>query len=684
MFYPDTISALVMEQHVSDDESPVVRRGDTRRRRRKMKAFTSNSSTAMDHLALEFVLPTTNKTTKNPDTLRLDVIGNWTVEQVKAQLWLRAVTTNVCPEFYQKYSPDHCILLYQKKGSWYEIYDKHQVFQTLDCIRYWKALKKEVGKIYLVLRPQPSEESIQYQKFLNHLIGYDVTDVSNVHDDELEFTRRKLLTTRKIELADRDPKLYSMDPWITTKPLPDYMLSKVANNNILIVIHKDTSSQTIKVSIDDTPFQVLQSFFIKTTNKRALLGIPEDADESDFVLRVCGRDEYLFGNYPIKDFHWIRQSLKTGEEIHLVLESPPDPEQDVVPKEDWSQVDDCTGVAGTHEQLTINEKDHEKVFTVSLWDCNRKFRVKILGIDIPVLPRNSDLIIFVEASIFHGQQLLAQERTSSKPFTEEVLWNTWLDFNIKIKDLPKGARLNLQVSCGKAQTQTSKDSASHDCKNKNRLLYYVNLLVVDHRSLLRQGEFILHMWKMPEKSEDNSSVNADKLTSATNPDKTSSMAIAVLLDKYCYPVALPKSRDSRDAPEMEGERGKKREMPNHLRKQFDQIVATDPLHPLSVEDKELLWHFAHECVRHPTAYPKFLGSVKWGKQEAVMATHRLLERSTAWDQSPLDVGLAMQLLDCHFSDANVRTMAVRKLETLGDDDVLRYLLQLVQVSLVIV
>lgn len=643
-----------------------------------MKAFTSNSSTAMDHLALEFVLPTTNKTTKNPDTLRLDVIGNWTVEQVKAQLWLRAVTTNVCPEFYQKYSPDHCILLYQKKGSWYEIYDKHQVFQTLDCIRYWKALKKEVGKIYLVLRPQPSEESIQYQKFLNHLIGYDVTDVSNVHDDELEFTRRKLLTTRKIELADRDPKLYSMDPWITTKPLPDYMLSKVANNNILIVIHKDTSSQTIKVSIDDTPFQVLQSFFIKTTNKRALLGIPEDADESDFVLRVCGRDEYLFGNYPIKDFHWIRQSLKTGEEIHLVLESPPDPEQDVVPKEDWSQVDDCTGVAGTHEQLTINEKDHEKVFTVSLWDCNRKFRVKILGIDIPVLPRNSDLIIFVEASIFHGQQLLAQERTSSKPFTEEVLWNTWLDFNIKIKDLPKGARLNLQVSCGKAQTQTSKDSASHDCKNKNRLLYYVNLLVVDHRSLLRQGEFILHMWKMPEKSEDNSSVNADKLTSATNPDKTSSMAIAVLLDKYCYPVALPKSRDSRDAPEMEGERGKKREMPNHLRKQFDQIVATDPLHPLSVEDKELLWHFAHECVRHPTAYPKFLGSVKWGKQEAVMATHRLLERSTAWDQSPLDVGLAMQLLDCHFSDANVRTMAVRKLETLGDDDVLRYLLQLVQ------
>lgn len=38
-----------------------------------------------------------------------------------------------------------------------------------------------------------------------------------------------------------------------------------------------------------------------------------------------------------------------------------------------------------------------------------------------------------------------QERTTPKVFNEEVLWNCWLEFNIKIKDLPKGSRLNLQV-----------------------------------------------------------------------------------------------------------------------------------------------------------------------------------------------------------------------------------------------
>ncbi|XP_077566175.1 phosphatidylinositol 4,5-bisphosphate 3-kinase catalytic subunit gamma isoform [Stigmatopora nigra] len=671
-----------------NDQERVVLREDGRQRRRR-KAIMSSSFASTDHVGVEFVLPTVARGSDCPDLLRLDVAGNWTVEQVKAQVWLQAVTSNLCPEFYQRLSPDHCILLYQKKGNTCEIYDKHQVFQTLDCVRYWRALKKEVGRIKLVPRPQPSDETLQYQRYLNYLIGYDVTDVSNVHDDELEFTRRKLLTPRRLELLAREGKLYSMDLWVTHKPLPEHLQGKLNSGHILVVIHISTASHTIKVSVKDTPAQVLSSFFSKMANKRGLLGIPDDTCEADFVLRVCGREEFLYGEEPLQNFNWIRQCLKNGEEMHLALETPPDPELDVVHEEDWAQVDDCTGVAGTHEQLTIDEKDHERVFTVSMWDCNRKFRVKILGIDIPSLPKIPDFVVFIEASIFHSQQLLAQERTTPKAFSEEVLWNCWLEFNIKIKDLPKGSRLNLQVVCRKQpQTPNPKGascqdnaSGSHDGKTKNRLLYYVNLLLIDHRSLLRQGEFVLHMWKMPEKSEESSSssINADKLTSATNPDKASSMAVAILLDKYCYPVVLPKSRDlSRDAEDPESRQRVPREMPNHLKKQFGAIVDTDPLHPLSPEDKELLWHFRHECMRDPRAYPKLLSSVRWGKQEDALATHQMLERCSAWDSSVLDVGLAMQLLDCHYSDAQVRSMAVRKLETLEDADVLRYLLQLVQ------
>ncbi|KAH0616496.1 hypothetical protein JD844_027636 [Phrynosoma platyrhinos] len=658
---------------LENSEQPVVLRDDNKRRRRRMKPHcTSSSLSATELITIEFVLPTSN--------MLIDIASNCTVEQMKAQVWMRAIERNQNSDYYHKFTPDQFVLHYQKKGQWYEIYDKHQIIQTLDCILYWKVLQKKVGKIHVVQKQKPTKEVQEFQKQLNYLIGYDVTDISNVHDDELEFARRRLVTPRTIEVSCRDPKLYSLHPWTTSKPLPEYMLSRIVNNIIFINIHRGTTSQKIKVAIDDTPDTILQSFFTKMAKKKSLMNIPEDHSELDFVLRVSGRDEYIVGETPIRNFHWIRQCLKNGEEIHLVLDDPPDPNQDEVQKEEWPLVDDCTGVSGFHEQLTIDGKDHERVFTISLWDCNRKFRVKIIGIDIPVLPRNTDLTVFVEANIQHGQQLLSQKRTSAKPFNEEVLWNVWLEFDIKIKDLPKGALLTLQVYCGKAPASSTKanlqphDSPSPDSKCKTQLLYYVNILLIDHRSLLRTGDYVLHMWKISGKGEEQGCINADKLTSATNPDKENSMAISIVLDKYCHPIALPKHKIAADP---QGDRARA-EMPNQLRKQLEEIIATDLLNPLTPEDKELLWHFRYESIKHPKAYPKLLSSVKWGQQEIVAETYQLLAKRDAWDYSTLDVGLPMQLLDCNFSDENVRAMAVQKLESLDDDDVLHYLLQLVQ------
>ncbi|XP_007886993.1 phosphatidylinositol 4,5-bisphosphate 3-kinase catalytic subunit gamma isoform isoform X1 [Callorhinchus milii] len=659
-----------------NDELPIVMREENKRRRRNMRANTTRGMQyySLEQLSIEIILPTRNKRTAMHEKISLDIAGNYTVEQLKTKIWVKANGTSGSPEYYQKFSPDQFILLYQKKGQWYEIYDKQQVIQTLDCINYWKVLQKSVGKIHVVQKARSSDQSLQLQWDLNNLVGYDVTDVSNVHDDELEFTRRTLITPRLTEVATRDVRLYSMDPWILSKPLPEYLLNKISGNNIFMIIHRGAVSLTIKVSIDETPESILRNFFKKMAKKMSLLDMNESHSEEHFVLRVCGRDEYIVGDNPIKDFFWIRNCLKNGEEIHLVLDLPPDPVLDEVQKEEWPLVDDCTGVTGSHEQLTLEGKDHEKVFTISLWDCSQTFRVKIVGIDIPVLPRNTDVTVFVQASILHGQQILAQQRTPAKAFTEEVMWNMWLEFDIKVKDLPKGARLNLQVYCGKAQALGSKALEDlWDSRSKNNMLYYVNLLVIDHRSLLRQGEYLLHMWKIPNKGEEQGTIEADKLTSATNPDKQTSMAICILLDRYNYPIALPRSRQTDPEAERSGP-----EMHSQLRKQFEEIVSTDPLNPLSAEDKELLWHFRHECVKQPKAYPKFLSSVKWGQQDVVLKTHQLLQKQTAWASSPLDVGLALQLLDCRFSDEQVRTMAVQKLETFGNDDVLRFLLQLVQ------
>lgn len=49
----------------------------------------------------------------------------------------------------------------------------------------------------------------------------------------------------------------------------------------------------------------------------------------------------------------------------------------------------------------------------------------------------------------------------------------------------------------------------------------------------------------------------------------------------------------------------------------------------------------------------------------------------------LDVTVALELLGMDFPDMMVRRLAVQRLESLSNDDVLRYLLQLVQVCTVI-
>ncbi len=63
-------------------------------------------------------------------------------------------------------------------------------------------------------------------------------------------------------------------------------------------------------------------------------------------------------------------------------------------------------------------------------------------------------------------------------------------------------------------------------------------------------------------------------------------------------------------------------------------------------------------------------------RRAVEDVHWLLGN---WDPGELDLTLALELLSMDFADMTVRRLAVQRLESLSNDDVLKYLLQLVQV-----
>ena len=70
------------------------------------------------------------------------------------------------------------------------------------------------------------------------------------------------------------------------------------------------------------------------------------------------------------------------------------------------------------------------------------------------------------------------------------------------------------------------------------------LLLGPGRSLLSQGPYTLHMWPFLGQEGEVVTYQADRLSSATNPDVTHSMAISLLLDRYSFPVVLPNGATS--------------------------------------------------------------------------------------------------------------------------------------------
>lgn len=77
------------------DEEPEVLREQSRRRRRK-KAISSSSCTSMDQITVEFLLPTVARGGSSPDSLQLEVAGNWTVEQVGLLTLLLLKGSSLC------------------------------------------------------------------------------------------------------------------------------------------------------------------------------------------------------------------------------------------------------------------------------------------------------------------------------------------------------------------------------------------------------------------------------------------------------------------------------------------------------------------------------------------------------------------------------------------------------------
>lgn len=110
-----------------------------------------------------------------------------------------------------------------------------------------------------------------------------------------------------------------------------------------------------------------------------------------------------------------------------------------------------------------------------------------------------------------------------------------------------------------------------------------------------------------------------------------------------------------------------------IRDELNTIVSYGPTQELNAEEKDLVWKFRHHLTRDKRALTKFVKSVAWQDQSEARQAVQLLPKWT-----DIDVDDALELLGPTFDNAAVRAYAVDRLRESDDDELLLYLLQLVQ------
>lgn len=109
------------------------------------------------------------------------------------------------------------------------------------------------------------------------------------------------------------------------------------------------------------------------------------------------------------------------------------------------------------------------------------------------------------------------------------------------------------------------------------------------------------------------------------------------------------------------------------RDELNTIISYGPTQELKSDEKDLIWRYRHYLTRDKRALTKFVKSVAWQDQSEARQAVQLLPK---WTE--IDVDDALELLGPTVDHPTVRAYAVDRLRDSDDDELLLYLLQLVQ------
>uniref|UniRef100_A0A665UA90 phosphatidylinositol-4,5-bisphosphate 3-kinase n=1 Tax=Echeneis naucrates TaxID=173247 RepID=A0A665UA90_ECHNA len=370
--------------------------------------------------------------------------------------------------------------------------------------------------------------------------------------------------------------------------------------------------------LQQDPQDLPEALIRNALKKKATVFRSVRQEPGDYTLRCNGTWEFIYGNHPLCQF-----KVSSHKTPSLVK---------------------CPTFTDQYDQQHMYNKNPPQPTNAPL-----SFSCFLIAKQLNLVK------LVVQAGLFHGSELLCKVVTSSEvTVCSEPLWDQRLEFDINVADLPRMSRLCFALYAVIEKTKkprgTKKKNKKADCP-----IAWVNTMVFDYKDQLKTGEFLLSTW--PSVPDDKSDLLNPMGTVEKNPNVDSAAGLLIHFPNIRqYPLYYPPLDKICDLEKNE-------------------IMDNKNYTEFFEDEKELLWKLRADVREYyPESLSKLLLITKWNKREDVVQMVSLLRN---WPDLP--VIQALELLDYSFPDPAVRSFTVRCLRKLSDDEILQYLIQLVQV-----
>lgn len=395
---------------------------------------------------------------------------------------------------------------------------------------------------------------------------------------------------------------------------------------------------------------------------------------NDFVLKVVGCDEYLLCGTEeepsrLLDFDYICKCITNSTNIELKFiekSSVVENETEFVDLKSLKIDGSISTTESDQEILEIFLDNDSKSLSAKPFSClsndTTSYKLKIIdleNVDVSLFDR-SKMNLFIRLGLYYGGNLLEDFIYSSfVPASKYPIFNEEITFQIKTCNIPREARLSLSLFARADTNNTKPKVYSSDLP-----VSWINCLLFDFKGNIKKGLHAFKTW--PGKANFIGTCSENNVTDSpgtlylelyTNEQDSPS----IYLKKKITKKKIKDSSISIASPTEEEE------------KRLFEIIDRDSLEPLEESEKKLLWKYQNWCRTFPESLPKLLLSVDWTNRISVAIIHEKLELWPA--VHPIT---ALELLDYKYPDRKVRQFAVKCLEVMNENEVYRFLMQILQ------